>query len=1232
MNLLKRTLLIFLFFSVTMVRAQHANVWHFGNNSGLDFNTSPPTIITGGQTTGPDNSSAISDLFGNLLFYTDGMNVWDNTHSIMPNGSGLIGHSTSGQRALIVPIPCDPNKYVIFHVTEFSNPGNLNYTVVDMSLNNGLGDVVTSQKNISLGSSYTEKLCAYYNSAGNNYWVLTHKWNTNHFVAFNVNNTGIATNSVISSTGSIHNCGTYGGAHDGSGQLTISPDGTKVLNALTCQDKFELFQFNSATGVVSNPIGLMGDGGKAWGTAFSSNSQGIYVTSVFGQRIYQYNISTYNQPAILASQYTVVTSINPGYNYGYMELGPDSKLYISRPNSSFLSVVNNPNIFGIFCAFSNSGQSLGMQSSSWGLSRIAYNIPNATNQPSISTSNFTLCTNTSSSVAISANVTSSNQVTYHWLPPNVNGQTIIVSPLVNTTYTVSASTSNACIATTTLMVTVTNSCCNLPTNSYIQIINPSGNYANNSYIIASAITLSGSTVFKDAEILMMPGVSITVPPGMNLDLDHSHLYACGINMWQGIVVQDGGKVTTSSINKPTSLIEDAIVAIDVNGTSSSTLSSIVTPININNVIFNKNYIGIKISNSDPNISNYPLGITECVFTSRTMTFSSALPLGNTAWPNSSTAPGGLRETSTPTALQALNPPFLLSGFTPGNLKLPYPNQPGHIGIKIENVGNQPSILPTTGVDIGSLYTTHGNLFNLFDEIGVGIDIKDGSLKTINNIFQNMRQYTSNNSPFGGYGVYQNINSLMNAGLDLRPNFTTSDGNKFWNCWTGVYAQNVYETNIEYAVFRSNRVIGMGPGPGSNGITLISNRFNYDINHCEFNNVDNSLSFDAQTGQYNIVGNSNMGTYATQLMINQNYFGPQITSTTVLGSQYSNYAISLRGAAASNWQIGGNCNILSNKIDRTYRGISVDKMDRYPVEIGGNSILIFDDNAVQPGDQYGIYGKDSQDNLSVNQNTVQGQGITNTLLKLICLENNVSSSGNQFPKVTLNEVSNAHKGFSFEGNQPTTLWECNTLYTPMDYGLALENNGVIGIQGSPTVESGNEYLGTWGPTNYYTFCDQTSNPSNSPLYVAVFQNTNPGSITHFGAGGFIYGNGSTFIANFPLGYAVNDCLYSTNYPGLPNQRAFGIETIPNKTDLSLNNEEYQVFPNPTNENIVIKSERAEMVNVKIRDLTSKLVYEQTAYINEPILINVSPFNAGIYLIEIYSNEGNLFRTKLIKTNP
>lgn len=70
-------------FSLTTVYGQkQGNIWYFGDHAGLDFNNGSPVALIDGQTYSPDGTAiegtaAISDSLGSLLFYTNGMKIWN---------------------------------------------------------------------------------------------------------------------------------------------------------------------------------------------------------------------------------------------------------------------------------------------------------------------------------------------------------------------------------------------------------------------------------------------------------------------------------------------------------------------------------------------------------------------------------------------------------------------------------------------------------------------------------------------------------------------------------------------------------------------------------------------------------------------------------------------------------------------------------------------------------------------------------------------------------------------------------------------------------------------------------------------------------------------------------------------------------------------------------------------------------------------------------------------------
>lgn len=115
--------------------AQNENTkWYFGNHAALDFMTNPPTILNNSAMNQFASSASIADTAGNLLFYTDGVTVWNKQHTIMANGTGLFGNTASAQSALIIKQPGNTNLYYIFTkdivIGQLYTKG-LNYSIVD---------------------------------------------------------------------------------------------------------------------------------------------------------------------------------------------------------------------------------------------------------------------------------------------------------------------------------------------------------------------------------------------------------------------------------------------------------------------------------------------------------------------------------------------------------------------------------------------------------------------------------------------------------------------------------------------------------------------------------------------------------------------------------------------------------------------------------------------------------------------------------------------------------------------------------------------------------------------------------------------------------------------------------------------------------------------------------------------------------------------------------------------
>lgn len=319
-----------------------ANKWYFGSGAGLDFGSGTPVSVTGAINT-YEGSASVSDAAGNLLFYTDGVSIWNKNHQVMSNGSGLAGDFSTTQAALIVQKPSSNNIYYVFTADNQCGPDGLRVSEVDMSLNNGLGDV-TVNKNILLQDSTTERITAVRHCNGKDIWVITHDFGSNMFRTFLVTGAGVSMIPVTSAAGSVY--GTSMLNASAVGYMKASPTGKKIAIANYGQDYFELFDFDNTTGMVSNAM-MFPSFNDAYGLEFSPDGTKLYVSGVFFPNIYQYDVFAGNAAAIAAS----ATVIGQANTPGALQLGPDGRIYIVQYMSSALDVIANPNAAGITCGF-----------------------------------------------------------------------------------------------------------------------------------------------------------------------------------------------------------------------------------------------------------------------------------------------------------------------------------------------------------------------------------------------------------------------------------------------------------------------------------------------------------------------------------------------------------------------------------------------------------------------------------------------------------------------------------------------------------------------------------------------------------------------------------------------------------------------------------------------------------------------------------------------------------------
>lgn len=333
--------------------------WYFGQYAGLTFKNGAAQPLDDGRLSTSEGCATVSDpLTGELLFYTDGVTVWNRLHDVMPNGRGLAGDPSTSQSALIVPAPGRPYLFYVFNAAPVTAPNAssrclcLYYSIIDMRQDNGFGDVST--KNELLLTDVTEHVTAGADCRGDGWWIITRSRLSRHFYSVHLTRDELRSLPVVSDVGN-----PLLTVRD-AGQMHVSPDNRKLVLTSTSGNT-QLFDFDGESGRVSNAVTVMQspNGTAHYGAAFSLDGRMLYVATspeaaTSSSRIYQFDVSKPTAEQIAASSFLVgeVQGIN---SWIAMQLAPDGKIYVGRPGEASLSVINAPQSYGNASQYADRG-------------------------------------------------------------------------------------------------------------------------------------------------------------------------------------------------------------------------------------------------------------------------------------------------------------------------------------------------------------------------------------------------------------------------------------------------------------------------------------------------------------------------------------------------------------------------------------------------------------------------------------------------------------------------------------------------------------------------------------------------------------------------------------------------------------------------------------------------------------------------------------------------------------
>lgn len=336
---------------------QNNGIWYFGDGAGLNFNPDPedesaptprPIEESHGQNI-PAGTTTITDVNGEVLFFTDGQSVWDLNGDLMENGDNIGGDNSATQAVTAIGVPQEPTLYYLFTTQRAEDGSNqVKFSLVDIAGENqtGVGNVAT--KDNFLFSPSTEHAASFAN--GDTTWVLFHELGNDTFRAYPISNQGIG-EPVFSSVGSNHGFGS------GVGTMKFSPDGEQVAVTISedgC-NRLELFDFDAETGEMTEYALLdLGCDGEVYGLEFSDSGDKVFVSyRNGGPGVEEFTIRSVEDatgggtcPACFgnASSQTLVESCilstrgtvtgTAGLELGALQIGPDGNIYLAVVGSN----------------------------------------------------------------------------------------------------------------------------------------------------------------------------------------------------------------------------------------------------------------------------------------------------------------------------------------------------------------------------------------------------------------------------------------------------------------------------------------------------------------------------------------------------------------------------------------------------------------------------------------------------------------------------------------------------------------------------------------------------------------------------------------------------------------------------------------------------------------------------------------------------------------------------------
>ncbi len=355
-------------YECSRVNAQVPDVWRIGGYGGLDFSNGT-TIFQYSDTLRVNVAiSSMWDSTGELIFFSNGITVWDSSFTPLPGGDlfNTLQNPSFGSiiynGSIIIPLPASTHEYIILHENSIITPNpafqlnhTLYYSIIDRNLNGGMGDF-TAVKNVPLRDSlWYGGISAVRHGNGRDWWIVSGKQFTTKVYTWLVQPDTILV-PYIQDKGLMYSYPT------GLWQTSFSEDGEWY--AIAYRDVYTsgperrllLSRFDRCTGQLYDTLVLTNFIPDSFnlqtgvvGCAFSKSGRFLYVSAPTYMYQFDLHASDINASSTIVGVHDHL-QIPFTSSFNFLKLAPDDRIYSVTGNGNWaMETIHFPDSSGLAC-------------------------------------------------------------------------------------------------------------------------------------------------------------------------------------------------------------------------------------------------------------------------------------------------------------------------------------------------------------------------------------------------------------------------------------------------------------------------------------------------------------------------------------------------------------------------------------------------------------------------------------------------------------------------------------------------------------------------------------------------------------------------------------------------------------------------------------------------------------------------------------------------------------------